>query len=98
MCEIRRICSPITLRRDVERLRGVFRESTKEQFKECVNIFAGSRASVYSCSIVRIGVTNVDRLVEENYIGVGIPAGGIVSRVFALVSDPTGSKFKQKAS
>jgi hypothetical protein len=98
VCEIRSISSSITLRRNVERLRGVFRKFIEEQFKEGVNILAGNRASVHSRSIVGIGVTNVDRLVEENHVGMGIPAERIVSCVLAFISDTTGSKFEQKAS
>lgn len=82
----------------MERLRGVFREAIEEELHECVNILSSDRARVDGAAIFRVRISDVDGLVKEDHIGVGIPAVWIVRRVGALVGDAAWTKLKQKAS
>jgi hypothetical protein len=96
--DVRDIGAAITLGGEMERLSGVFGKAAEEEFHESVNILSSDRARVDSTAIFRVRESNVNGLVEEDDVCVGIPAVRVKSRVGALVSDVTRTKFEQKAS
>src|SRR6267154_5186027 len=82
----------------MERLGRVFGEAAEEKFHECINILSSSRACVDGAAIFRVRISNVNGLVKEDHVGVGIPAVGVVRRVGAIVRDAARTKLEQKAS
>jgi hypothetical protein len=82
----------------MERLSGVFREAAEEEFHEGVNILSSNGTSVDGAAIFGVRISDVDGLVKEDHIGMGIPAVGVIRRVSALVGDAAWTKLEQKAS
>jgi hypothetical protein len=95
---VRNIGAAITLGGEMERLSGVFGEAAEEEFHEGINILSSNRARVDGTAIFRVRIPNVDGLVEENHVRVGVPAVGVNRRVGAFVGNVTRTKLEQKAS
>jgi len=82
----------------MERLGRVFGEASEEELHECVNILSSNRASIDGAAILGIRISNINGLVKEDHVGVGVPTVGVVRRVSALVRDAAWTKLEQKAS
>ncbi len=94
---VRRVRSSITLRGNMERKFGVFWEAVQEELEESVDVFSSHGAGVNVGVAVRIRVTNVDRLVEEDDVGMGVPTVFVVRRVATVLANSTRSKLKEKS-
>lgn len=81
------ICATITFRSKMEWQIRVLRELVQEQLKECIYIFPSCGAIVHRGPVVGIGEAVVDWLIEEDDVGVGVPAVGVVGRVATRVGD-----------
>ena len=70
---VRSVCSAVTFRSHMEGCLGVFRETGEEQLEESVYILPSGGAAVDLGAIIRVGISDVDRLVEEEDIAMRVP-------------------------
>lgn len=96
--DVRDISASIALCSEMERLSGVFGEAAEEELHECINVFSSHRARVDGAPVFRVRIPDVDRLVEEDHVSVGIPAVGVKRRVGASVRDITRTELEQETS
>lgn len=97
-CKIGCIHSAIALSSDMKWLFCILGETRIEQLKEGVYIQTGSGAVVDGRIIVRIRETDIYGLIEEDDVGMSIPAVWIEGRIQAIVDDITGPQFKKESS
>lgn len=93
-CEDGDVVTSIGLARDVEALLGVLGELLEEEGKQGVDVLAGGDGVADRAARVR--VANVDRLVEEDDGGVGVPRVGVVLDLLVFC-DGGGTKLHEKA-
>ena len=82
------IRSAVTLGRKVEGKVGVLRVTRKEELEEGIHVLASDGTCVNLGSVRAVRVADVDGLVEEDDVGVRVPAELVEGRVLALVGDP----------
>ena len=75
---------------------GVFWETREEQLEEGIDILSGCGATVDLGAIVRVGVPDVYRLVEEEDIGVRIPGVFVVCNA-GFVDNPTRTELEEQS-
>ena len=68
----------------------------EEHLKKGIDVLPCNRRSRHRSAVIRIRVAYVDRLVEKDDIGVGVPAVRIESSVATLVGDAAWSKLSKK--
>ena len=88
------VVSSIRLARNVEVLLGILGELVEEQSQKSVDILASGNGVADRASRVR--VSNIDRLIEEDYAGVLVPAKIIVDNLELLV-DGRRAEFQEQA-
>ena len=81
------IYAAIALHSNMEGHAHVFRLVLQEELDERVDIFGCDRAGVHRQAVIRVGVADVDGLVEEDHVGVHVPAVLVVCDVLAFVYD-----------
>lgn len=96
--KIRHVSATIALRSKMEGVLPVLRVSLQEELKESVDVFASSRARVDRRTIVRVRVTNIDGLVQENDVGIGVPTVRVVGDVMTFIRDPARTKLEEQTS
>jgi hypothetical protein len=90
------VCSTVTFCSHMEGCLGVLREAGKEQLEECIHILSGRGAAVNRRAVIRVGVSDVDGLVEEENIAVRIPGVFIVGHV-RFISDLARAQLKEQS-
>jgi hypothetical protein len=73
---------------------GVLRETREEQLEECIHILSGYGTTVDLGTVVRVGIPDVDGLVEEEDIAVCIP-GVLVVRHARLTGNLTRTELEE---
>jgi hypothetical protein len=96
-CDVGSISTTVALGGNVEGLRRVLRETFEEQLKERMNIFSSDGTSANGSAVFGVRVPNVNWLIEENNICMGVPAEGVMSSVEAVLSNAAGPKFEQQS-
>lgn len=92
--EVRGVRSAVALGSNVEWLFGILREPVEEEFQECVDIFTCNRAGIDRSTVISVRVTNIDRLIEEDDVGMAIPAVGVACGVLSVVGDVAWPEFE----
>ena len=95
---MRCISTAITLCSKVERLLRVFGETVQEKLQKDIDIFRSELARFHLAAILGIRETDVNGLVEEDDIGMSVPAVGIKRRIMTTIRDTAGTKLEQKPS
>lgn len=80
----------------MERQFGILGEAFEKEFEECVDVLSNDRAVVDCRSVISVGETNVDGLVEEDDVGLGIPAEFVESYILSAVCDSAGTEFEEQ--
>ena len=96
--DVGRVSASVTLCSDMERLGRVFGETVEEQLEEGINVLASDGAGVDLGIAIGVRETNVDWLVKEENVGVGVPAVLVEGCVGSVVGYTAWSKFEQKSS
>jgi hypothetical protein len=91
---IRSVRPAVTFRSHVEGSLGVIWETREEQLEKGIDILSGCGATVDLGTVVGVGISNVDGLVEEEDIAVFIPRV-LVVRHTRLIGDPTRAQLKE---
>ena len=72
---------------------GVFWEASEEQLEEGIHVLSSRGASVNRGTVIRVGVSDVDGLVEERDIAVRVPRVFVV-RHARFIGDLTRAQLK----
>ena len=84
----------VTFCSHVERRLGVFWEASEEQLEEGIHVLSSCGASVDCGTVIRVGVSDVDELVEEKDIAVRIPRVFVV-RHARFIGDLTRAQLEE---
>lgn len=74
----------------------VLRETAEEQLEERIHVLSGCVASVDRRTIIRVGVSDVHRLIEEEDVAVGIP-GMFIVHYSGFVGNLAGTQLKEQS-
>lgn len=74
----------------------VFGETGEEEFQERIHVLARDWAGVDSTPVLDVGVSHIHGLVEENNVGIRVPAVGVRSRAGAVVGDAAWAKLEEQ--
>lgn len=94
--DVRRVCATVTLGCEMERKGRVFGETGEEEFEERIHVLARDWAGVDGTPVLNVGVSHIDGLVEENNVGIRVPAVGVLSRAGAVVGDAAWAKLEEQ--
>lgn len=75
---------------------GVLWETLEEQLEEGIHIFSSRGTTVNLGTVIGIGISDVDGLIEEENVAVRIPRV-LVVRHARFVDDLTGTQFKEQS-
>jgi len=75
---------------------GVFWETREEQLEEGIDILSGCGTTVYLGAIIRVGVPDVDGLIEEEDITAPIPRVLVVCDA-GLIRNPTRTELEEQS-
>lgn len=89
------VVASVGLSGNVEILGGIFRELLEEQREQGVDIFASGNSVADAGTTV--GVSNVDRLIQEDHRGIGVPREIVVDNLDFLVNGAR-SKLHEETS
>ena len=92
------ISTTITLCSKVERLLRVFGETVQEKLQKAIDIPRSALARIYAVAILGIRKANVDRLIKENDVRMGIPAVRIERHIVTAIGDTAWTKLEQKST
>ena len=70
-----------------------FRKSSRK-----ADVFPSELAGIDFAAVLRIGETDVDRLVKENDIGVRVPAVGIEGHIMTAIRNTARTKLEEQPS
>ena len=84
----------VTFCSHVERRLGLFWEASEEQLEEGIHVLSSCTASVNSGTVIRVGVLDVDGLVEDKDIAVRVPRV-LVVRHARFIRDLTRAQLKE---
>ena len=87
--------SAVTFRGHMEGSLGVFWEAGEEQLEEGIYILSSCGAAVDLGTVIGVGVSDVDRLIEEEDVAVRVP-GVLVVRYVRLVGDLTRAQLEEQ--
>ena len=82
----------------MESLHRVFGESVQEKLQKAIDIPRSALASIYVIAILGIRKANVDRLIKEDDVCMGIPAIGIERHIATAIRDPAWAKLEKKST
>jgi co-chaperonin GroES (HSP10) len=80
----------------MERCLGVLWETSEEQLEEGIYILSSYGATVNRGTVVRVGVSDVDGLVEEEDIAVRVPRVLVILHA-SFIGDLTGAQLKEQS-
>lgn len=92
------VSTGVRLARDVERQLRVLVEALEKELEESVDVLSCDWRVVDVVAIIRIGVADIYRLVEEEQIGVVVPRVGVVDNALATVGDGARSQLEEETS
>jgi len=95
--KVRRVRASVALRSDMERLLRVLWVAREEQLEERVHVLARDRARVDSGPVIGVGESDVDGLVEEDDVRVGVPAEWVVRDIGTVLADGARSELEEEA-
>lgn len=90
------IGTPVTFGGDVEWRAGVIGIPLQEQLHESIHVLCSDGASADRRAVRGVRITDVDRLVQEDHVGVGVPTVFVVSHVVSFIRDAARTEFKQQ--
>ena len=88
--------STVTFRGHVEGRLGVLWEASEEQLEEGIYVLSSCGASVDRGTVIRVGISDVDGLVEEKDIAVRVPRVFIV-RHARFIGDLTRAQLEEQS-
>lgn len=94
--DVRRVRAAVTFSREMEGKGRVFGETGEEELQERIHVLARDWASVDGTSVLDVRVSHIDGLVEEDNIGVRVPAVGVLGRAGAVIGDAARTKLKEQ--
>jgi hypothetical protein len=88
----------VRLGSQVEGRLSVLWEALEEELEERVDVLAGNGGVVHGRTVVRVRVPDVDRLVQEDDVGVGVPRMRVERGVLAVVSNAARTQLEEQPS
>ena len=88
------ICSAVTFCSHVQGRIGVFCEASEEQLEESIHVLSSCGASVDRGTVIRVGISDVDELVEEKDTAVRVPRVFVV-RHARFIGDLTRAQLEE---
>jgi hypothetical protein len=88
----------VRLGSQVEGCLGVLREALEEELEERVDVLASNGGVVHGRAVVRVRVPDINGLVQEDDVGVGVPRMRVERGVLAVVGNAARTQFEEQPS